>query len=97
VPDGGETRPSSINLSGQIMKVTGNAMLVRQNKAGRQVLVHLPSEPEIYTALGGDATVGDLTPGPAAKVWFNACTCPKAGEPESACRQIYSNGPDDRP
>lgn len=97
VPDGGDERPSPENLSGQISKITGNLVLVRQNKTGRQVRVHLPSNPEIYTAFGGDASVSDLTPGQTAKVWFKACTWPKAGEPESAYFQIYSKDPNDRP
>lgn len=97
VPDGGEERPSPANLSGQISNVTGNAVLVRQNKTGRLVRVHLPSKPEIYTAFGGDAEVNDLTPGQTAKVWFKACVWPKAGEPESAYFQIYSKDPNDRP
>ena len=96
-PDDGDITPSIANIHGDITKVSGAKVFIKNKKNGRISSISLNKHSEYYTAFGGDFPPSALHQGQLAWVWFTQCKEPKSGEPEAAYFQIFSTDPKDKP
>jgi hypothetical protein len=94
VPDGGDTEPSPPSLTGTILSVAPDQVVVRVSGAKHNRQVAMSPSTELSTVYGGGIEIGDLHPGQHALIWFEGCTTPKQGPPVAAVLQVCSLAPE---
>jgi len=97
VPDGGDTKPSPANVAGEITRIEGGTIFIKENSPGKTLAVSLPSDVNVYTAFGGVVSRGELKTGQRASVWLVGCKRSSKGMLTAAYFEIFSIDPKDVP